>query len=349
MRRLLFVVLASLGLLLAPLSAVSASAGAHEAAKPNDTTAVAAAKKTKLRAQIPRGARKLGARAPIKGMVTGPRRPVLVQVKTNRGFVTVARTRTNKNKRFQVKAPTWWIANQKIRVFAPRKGKFKAAKSLTRQLKIKRGYKPRGGKAHAYLVDRTTRWNPCRVITYRINPARSGKRGVRDVRIGMKRLQNATGLRFRYLGKTKELPLRNGKVRFRSDMVIGFATPKQVPQLRGSVIGVGGFTSGNTGRGFGITSGFVTFDSKAPLRPGYGKGRPTWGKVILHELAHAVGLSHVNDRRLLMYPAVLPAGPSRYGKGDLIGLRSMGLNRGCLPKGGNRAEPRTVMQPTTLG
>lgn len=344
MRRLLFVVLASLGLLLAPLAAVPASAGTPETTKQNDdTTAVAAAKKTKIRAKIPRGARKLGARARITGKVTGPRRPVLVQVKTKRGFVTVARTKTNKKKRFRVKAPTWWVAKQRIRVFVPRKGKFKAAKSLTRKMRVKRGYKPRGGKSHAYLVDRTTRWNPCRVITYRVNPRRSGKRGVRDVRIGIKRLSNATGLRFRYLGKTKELPLRNNKVRFRSDMVIGFATPRQVPQLRGSVIGVGGFTSGNTGRGFGITSGFVTFDSKAPLKPGYAKGKATWGKVILHELAHSVGLAHVNNRKNLMYPAILRAGPSRYGRGDLRGLRAMGAKRGCLPRGGSRLEEKTFM------
>src|SRR5699024_8561555 len=99
--------------------------------------------------------------------------------------------------------------------------------------------------------------------------------------------------RFRYLGRTRELPRFDRPLRFRSDMVIGFATPRQVRQLEGGVIGVGGFTSGRTGAGFGITSGFVVLDSTARLRPGYAAGRATWGKVILHELAHAVGLGHV--------------------------------------------------------
>lgn len=360
MRRLLLVVLTSLGLTVTALTAPTTLASADDeragtsdstsASAPEARTVTAALRRTWIRTKFPRRKLKHYARVRIYGHVSGPRRrPVKLQVRTSRGWVNLARTRSSRRHKFSFKAPTWWVARQRIRVFAPRHKRFRGTVSRTRQLNVRRGYRPRGGRNFNYLDTRASRWNPCRVITYRINPKRSGRHGMRDVRRGVRMLSAATGLRFRYRGKTRELPVRRNKVHFRSDMVFAFATARQVRQLRGGVIGIGGFTTGATGAGFGITSGFVVWDSTARLRPGYGRGRATWGKVILHELAHAVGLGHVNDRRLLMYPAVRRWGLSRYGRGDLRGLRQMGLNRGCLPRGGNRVEPKTVMSPVRMG
>ncbi|MDN5892723.1 MAG: matrixin family metalloprotease [Nocardioides sp.] len=345
MRRLLLVVLTTLGLLLAPLTTVTASAAPEKDASAKDKSddAVSAAAKTRIRAHIPRGRHRLGSRAPITGHVSGPRRIVKIQVRTQRGFIVLGKTRTNKRHKFRINAPTWWAATQKLRVFVPRHGRFAPQVSRVRVMNVPIGYRPRGNKAFGYLDTRATRWNPCRIITYRINPRRAPRHGIKDIHRGIRKLSNATGLRFRYLGRTKELPVHKNKVHFRSDMVLGYGNARLVPQLRGGVIGIGGFTRGNTGAGFGITSGFVVFDAKARLRPGYAGGRATWGKVILHELAHSVGLAHVNNRKNLMYPAILRAGPSRYGRGDLRGLRAMGAKRGCLPRGGSRLEEKTFM------
>jgi predicted Zn-dependent protease len=57
----------------------------------------------------------------------------------------------------------------------------------------------------------------------------------------------------------------------------------------------------------------------------YGDGtdaRPTWMRLLEHELGHIVGLDHVSDPRSLMYPQVQPT--SVLTRGDRIGLRRVG-------------------------
>jgi predicted Zn-dependent protease len=49
--------------------------------------------------------------------------------------------------------------------------------------------------------------------------------------------------------------------------------------------------------------------------------------IYLHELAHALGLGHVNDRSQLMNPTV---SVYRFGRGDLAGLARLGGYMGCL-------------------
>ncbi|MGJ9411746.1 matrixin family metalloprotease [Aeromicrobium sp. CF4.19] len=46
--------------------------------------------------------------------------------------------------------------------------------------------------------------------------------------------------------------------------------------------------------------------------------------VLLHELAHLVGLDHVDDTDELMYPT---SGPLEWGPGDLAGLEALGEGR----------------------
>lgn len=58
----------------------------------------------------------------------------------------------------------------------------------------------------------------------------------------------------------------------------------------------------------------------------------TWGRVILHELAHVVGLGHTRDRDQLMYPdtAQQTSHTTDYRSGDRDGLRALGREAGCL-------------------
>ena len=59
----------------------------------------------------------------------------------------------------------------------------------------------------------------------------------------------------------------------------------------------------------------------------------TWGRVILHELAHVMGLGHTRDRDQLMFPdtAEQTAQTTDYRSGDRQGLKLLGREAGCLP------------------
>jgi hypothetical protein len=50
--------------------------------------------------------------------------------------------------------------------------------------------------------------------------------------------------------------------------------------------------------------------------------------VLLHEIGHVVGLSHVDNAAEVMNP-VAQVAPTAYGTGDTFGLRHLGLEAGC--------------------
>lgn len=56
--------------------------------------------------------------------------------------------------------------------------------------------------------------------------------------------------------------------------------------------------------------------------------RGAWGPIFLHELAHVLGLGHVEDPNEIMNPE--GASAVAYGPGDLAGLHQLGAAAGCL-------------------
>ena len=63
---------------------------------------------------------------------------------------------------------------------------------------------------------------------------------------------------------------------------------------------------------------------KLPLR-----GGTSWSSVVLHELAHTMGLAHVADRAQLM-ATVLPRSVASLQAGDRTGLSKVGRDAGCV-------------------
>lgn len=77
-----------------------------------------------------------------------------------------------------------------------------------------------------------------------------------------------------------------------------------------------------------VAPGFATPPGAGPIGP----SGVTWGRIVLHELAHVVGLGHTRDPAQLMYPETTEhtTRPVRFGDGDLAGLRLLGRAAGCL-------------------
>ncbi len=205
------------------------------------------------------------------------------------------------------------------------------------------------------------RWNPCEPVHFVINPSNAPPTGVVDVHEAFKRLAKATGITYVDDGMTDEdsqgnrayQPERYGERwapilihwmsgrRPQGDIqVVGGGFPTQV----GDVYVTGNLflnptvvtdkeTRSTVAGGFGSQGGL------GPIGP---KG-VTWGRIILHELAHITGMGHTSNPSNLMYPETSDqTGDADFSRDDLAGIKLMGKDAGCLetPKPGTPVNER---------
>ncbi|WP_460801670.1 matrixin family metalloprotease [Nocardioides pacificus] len=191
----------------------------------------------------------------------------------------------------------------------------------------------RGGAASYRLLESHSRWDPCQVITYRVNRRLAPVGGVADVRRAFRMVSAASGLRFRYLGRTSHVPRRGGNTGFdpTADVSVAWARPTVVPVLAGSTIGYAGTQWQSTGGSWNrIVNGYVVLDTTWRGVPGFPLRKvQSRGQLLLHEIGHVVGLDHVNDRSQTLHPTLQRA-PARFGAGDLAGLAEVGAGQGCF-------------------
>jgi hypothetical protein len=174
-------------------------------------------------------------------------------------------------------------------------------------------------------------WDPCRPIHYVINPAGGPPGAAGIVEQAVSRVEQVTGLVFRYGGETGERPHWNSPllpiIASRKPVLISWASQDEVPQLAGDVAGIGGSVPVGTRGGWlryatgGITLDTVSFTALAARPDGQREERA----IVLHELGHVLGLAHVTDPAELMNGDNL--GLLDFGPGDLAGLARLGSGR----------------------
>lgn len=174
-------------------------------------------------------------------------------------------------------------------------------------------------------------YDPCRPIQVVVNPLNAPAAGDRLIREAIDATSAATGLRFIIEGTTDEVaseeresfqPLRYGD-RW-APVLIAWGEPSNVPMLKDDVAGFAGSSALSRGNGPTVyVSGSVVLDA-----PQFEKildrkrGEASARSVIMHELAHLVGLDHVDDESQLMNPV---GGDVRvFQSGDLAGLAQLG-------------------------
>ena len=198
--------------------------------------------------------------------------------------------------------------------------------------------------------DQPVAYDPCRPIRYLVNTVDAPDGADQMVAQALGEVTAATGLVFEFVGATDETP-STGRETVRADngawppVIIGWINPQVEPELAGNVAGLAGSvqlevsttTSSSTGEtveqaAFFVT-GTVALDGPqiADLVAGSPDGLATGTAVVKHEVAHLVGLDHVDDPSEIMNPTGSPD-VTRFGPGDLRGLNHLGRGR-CAPAG----------------
>lgn len=210
------------------------------------------------------------------------------------------------------------------------------------------------------------RWNPCEPVHFVINPANAPPTGVADTREAFRRLAAATGMTYVDDGLTDESSRSNRA--FQPDRYPGRWAPILVHWM------AGGRTQGDVqvvGGGFPTQVGDVYVTGNLFLNPtvvsnretrstvpgGFGEETTfgpvgaegvTWGRIILHELAHITGLGHSSTVSNLMYPETSDqTGPAAFSRDDLAGLTLLGREAGCTETPAPGPVPTTAPPPMT--
>lgn len=201
---------------------------------------------------------------------------------------------------------------------------------------------PGDPNAYAFLIadpGGAVRWNPCRPITYSVNAASAQPWVVEDLREALYRLERVTGLDFERVADHDWVPdgtedIAPTRAQVAADLVVTWADEDDAPVLAGNVLGVARPQTTSMPGGAWITSASVIinvdgFTSRpGQFGPGFADGE-THGAVVLHELAHAVGLDHIADPNQLMNDTATPLTNTGFGAGDRAGLRQLGREAGC--------------------
>ncbi|QGQ19854.1 peptidase [Cellulomonas sp. JZ18] len=180
-------------------------------------------------------------------------------------------------------------------------------------------------------------WSPCRPIRYVVNPAGAPDGFAATVGAVMAEVTAATGLQVLDVGSTDE-PVTTDRPAYQPDrygerwapVLLGFADESTEPLLAGDVAGLGGPATAERPDGVRVhVSGAVVLDAATLADPPLPDGTPSWLPTLRHEVAHVLGLDHVDDATQLMHPRRSHA-VTTFQAGDRAGLAALG--RGvCAP------------------
>lgn len=190
--------------------------------------------------------------------------------------------------------------------------------------------------AHAFLhtddESNPVGYDPCRPVEYVVRPDGAPREGATLIEEAVAVLEDATGLLLLDVGTTDEPPAMERALiqpdrygRRWAPVLIAWSDPQELPELAGQVAGVGGSAAvpGADGTGLWLAAGRVALDAPdfADLlgRPGgYQQARA----IVVHELAHVLGLDHVDEPTELMHPVT--SSRTDLGPGDRQGLALLG-------------------------
>lgn len=190
---------------------------------------------------------------------------------------------------------------------------------------------PPGTGGYSFLVPSATggpvAFDPCRPVRWVVRTDGEPAGGRAVVEAAVAEVARATGLQFVFAGTTDEAPApdrpRRQPERYGdrwAPVLVAWTTAWESPELAGETVG-SGVTSWAGGRPAHLVTGQLLLDVD-DLTDDAGRPTPLAAPTALHELAHVVGLGHVDDADQLLNPVM--TGRTAFGDGDLRGLSVLG-------------------------
>ncbi len=179
-------------------------------------------------------------------------------------------------------------------------------------------------------------YDPCRPVHYVIRPDDAPPRVESLVADAVAEVAGATGLVFVYDGRTDERVTRDRPAHQPArygdrwaPVLVSFERPADNPDVGHGVAGRGGSDATSAGGPWVLVTGTVVLDADWAA----GASDSAWGRaavraVLVHELAHVLGLDHVDDPGELMHSD--NDGQLHLGPGDRAGLAALGRGA-CEP------------------
>lgn len=174
------------------------------------------------------------------------------------------------------------------------------------------------------------RFDPCRPLHYVTRSAGPGTEDMALVHEAVAAVSAASGMVFVHDGETTEAPSK-GRAPFQPDrygdrwapILIAWTDATESPELTGNSGLGGGITWRDTTGRVSYVSGTIWLDTASLVpRLADAEGQAVVRAVVMHELTHVLGATHVDDPTQVM--SLGGDGRTEFGQGDLHALAVLG-------------------------